>query len=195
MICVAKLKQFSLILVGCTLLNACDVVKLDENGKAIIPMTAEEAASFDNMTPDALANKFWPEVLSEAHAKSVAEKSFSFNGAKSLFMRLSGTIEAVDVSKKNATMTLHTDDRSVLVNIGPIIRGNAIRDAATFIIFDDFKNQVQFARLSKSLNQQAMEHFIRPDESWVGESVDVLAAVTIKDLVITEAIPLEIVKR
>jgi predicted lipoprotein len=110
-------------------------------------------------------------------------------------MRVSGKVGVVDLSKKAATMNVDIAGQPVVMQIGPIIRGNSIRDAASFINFDDFKNQVQFARLSKELNKKAMANFTRPDESWTGAEVDVLAAVTIKDNAVAEAIPLEITKR
>ncbi len=92
-------------------------------------------------------------------------------------------------------MVVTQDQYDISVQIGPIIRGNSIRDAASFINFDDFKNQVQFARLSKELNKKAMENFTRPDSSWTGATVDILAAVTYKGTDVSEVIPLEISKR
>ncbi len=191
---VINFTKWSLIPVFCIALLGCDVVKLDQNGKPIIPMTAEEAASLKNLTPEALADKFWGDILQEANAA----KSIELQGAEgksSAFVRINGVVDVVDDSKKTATMTVKTGGNDVVVQIGPIIRGNSIRDAASFINFDDFKNQVQFARLSKALNKKAMGNFTRPDGSWSGSQVDVLAAVTFKDAVIAEVIPLEIVKR
>ncbi len=191
---VVKFTKWSLIPMFCIALLGCDVVKLDQNGKPIIPLTAEEAASLKNLTPEALAEKFWSGILKEAKAaKSIDQRED--NGKPSAFVRISGIVDAVDDSKKTATMTVATSNDNVVLQIGPIIRGNSIRDAASFINFDDFKNQVQFARLSKELNKKAMQNFTRPDSSWTGSKVDVLAAVTYKDSAITEVIPLEIEKR
>ncbi|WP_165314099.1 DUF2291 family protein [Vibrio ziniensis] len=187
--------KWSLIPLICFALIGCDVVKLDQNGKPIIPMTAEEAASLKNLTAEALAEKFWGDILQEANALSKSIDQRNDNGRNSAFVRISGVVGAVDDSKKAATMTVDTGSKELLLQIGPIIRGNSIRDAASFINFDDFKNQVQFARLSKELNKKAMENFTRPDSSWKGSKVDVLAAVTYNETDVTEVIPLEIVKR
>ncbi len=192
---VMSFTKWSLIPLICVALIGCDVVKLDQQGKPIIPMTAEEAASLKNLTAETLAQKFWGDILQEANTLSKSIDQQNDTGRHSAFVRISGVVGAVDDSKKAATMTVETGGKAFLLQIGPIIRGNSIRDAASFINFDDFKNQVQFARLSKELNKKAMENFPRPDSSWTGSQVDVLAAVTYKDADVTEVIPLEIVKR
>lgn len=188
-------KKLSLILLCCLPLSACYVADLDEDGKPIIPMSAEEMASLGNMTPLALAEKFWEGVLSEAKVDALDLQTLKMADDESIFTRISGTVLSVNLSKKAATMEVQIVGQKVVMQIGPIIRGNSIRDAASFINFDDFKNQIQFARFAKELNKKAMGNFTRPDESWAGNQVDVLAAVTIKDKVIVETIPLEIMKR
>lgn len=179
----------------CLSVAACDVVDLDVNGDPIIPMSAEEAASIKNMTPKALAEQFWADVLKEAQQKSVGFDRLSLQESASSFVRLSGRVIEVDNSSKNATMLVESMSQQFIVQIGPIIRGNAIRDAVSFINFDEFKNQVQFARLSKELNKKAMKTFTRPDESWAGSDIDMIAAITVKNQKIAEAIPIEIIKR
>ncbi len=193
---VKNFTKWSLIPLCCLSLIGCDIVKLDENGKPIIPMSAEEAASLKNLTPDVLAERFWGDILKEAQSGASASiKDHHVDGKASEFVRINGVVSLVDDSKKTATMVVTQDQYDISVQIGPIIRGNSIRDAASFINFDDFKNQVQFARLSKELNKKAMENFTRPDSSWTGATVDILAAVTYKGTDVSEVIPLEISKR
>ncbi|MFV0447087.1 MAG: DUF2291 family protein [Vibrio sp.] len=193
---VKNFTKWSLIPLCCLSLIGCDIVKLDENGKPIIPMSAEEAASLQNLTPDVLAERFWGDILKEAQSgASVSIKDHHVDGKASEFVRINGVVSSVDDSQKAATMIVTQEQSEVVVQIGPIIRGNSIRDAVSFINFDDFKNQVQFARLSKELNKKAMENFTRPDSSWIGATVDILAAVTYKGTDVSEVIPLEISKR
>lgn len=54
-----SLTQWGAALVGCAtlLLTACTVVDLDENGKPIIPADPQAKASFDNQTPDQIAQQ------------------------------------------------------------------------------------------------------------------------------------------
>lgn len=192
---VVKFSRYFSIAAIALSLSACDVVDLDKNGNPIIPMSAEEAASLKNMTPKALAEKFWGQVLSEAQETQITLTSLTDKKDANGFVRLSGQIESVDDTKKAATMVILADGQQVVVQIGPIIRGNAVRDSASFINFDDFKNQVQFARLSKELNKKAMSNFSRPDATWVGNNIEILAALTVKNAQVTEAIPLSIERR
>jgi predicted lipoprotein len=190
-----KLIRLLLIsLLGLSLLG-CDVVKLDKDGNPIIPMSAEEAASLKNLTPKALADKFWSRIMREAETTSKPIGNMSSTDKVSEFIRIEGIVKSVDDSKITGTMTVAANNHNVVLKIGPVILGNAIRDATSFIKFSDFKNQVQFARLSKALNKKAMKNFTRPDASWVGSKVDILAAATYRNTTLAEAIPLEINRR
>lgn len=183
-------------MVACLFLSACDVVKLDSNGKPIIPMSASDAASIKNMSPEDLAEKFWPEIVLEANQKALTLDSLTqLSGKENRFIKLTGTVKGIDSATKTATMVVSASSSDVTLQIGPIIRGNSIRDAASFIEFDQFKNQVQFARLSKELNKKAMASFPYPDTSWTGKKVEVIAAVTVTNHKILEAIPIEITQR
>ncbi|MCE0495984.1 DUF2291 family protein [Vibrio salinus] len=175
------------------ILTGCDVVKLDDNGNPIIPMTAEEAHSIKNMSPKQLADRFWGDIIKEANGHS--KNLDSVSDRKSQFVSFQGIVNSVDDSSMRATMDVVSGQKNIVLQIGPIVRGNSVRDASSFINFDDFKNQVQFARLSKELNKKAMANFTRPDSSWKGSKVDVLAAVTYKGNSITDVIPLKITKR
>lgn len=189
---VVSVIRWSIIPTLCITLLGCDVVKLDANGRPIIPMSAEEAASLTNLEPQQIADKLWDAILQEAESTDAV----SAPQQETAFIRISGTVISVDDSKKAATMTVQTKSYGdVTVQIGPIVRGNAIRDAASFIHFDDFKNQVQFARLSKELNKKALQGITRPDSSWQGSQVDILAAATVKETMVSGVIPLDMVKR
>lgn len=43
------------------------------------------------------------------------------------------------------------------VQIGPVVRGNAVRDSLPFVSFKDFTNQLEFADVGKALTALAME--------------------------------------
>ncbi len=68
------------------------------------------------------------------------------------------------VSKKNTksragTLEIAVDGTgpTVSIQIGPVVRGNAIRDALPFVSFKDFTNQLEFAEVGKALTALAME--------------------------------------
>ncbi len=180
-------------------LTGCDVVKLDDNGKPILPISAEAAASIQNMTPKDIAEKIWPDVFSEAksHAKSWNDvKTEMVKPAEgkntSYFVKISGNVSDIDLSSKEGTIKLSSGSDVIALQVGPITRGNAIRDAASFIKFDQFKNQVQFAKLSKELNKKSLSVIATPDAAWKGKEIDVIAALTIANNNVSDVIPLEI---
>lgn len=44
----------------------------------------------------------------------------------------------------------------VTIQIGPVVKGNSLRDAMPFIVFQDFTNQIEFAEVGRALNDRAM---------------------------------------
>ncbi len=182
--------------------SACDVVKLDANGKPILPVSAEAAASMENMTPKDIAEKLWSKVVDEANKSALPWDKFKAETAnlssekgKSYFVRMNGAISQLNLTTKERTLQLNVGSEVVTLQLGPITRGNSIRDAASFIQFDQFKNQVQFAKLSKEFNKKSLSIVKMPDDSWKGKNIDVVAALTVTNNTISDVIPIEISER
>ncbi|TCP92144.1 putative lipoprotein [Cricetibacter osteomyelitidis] len=169
----------------------CEVVDLDSNGKPIIPMSEAEAAALSNMEPKDIAEKIWNDILQDAKS-SAADSITNLANNKSYFVRLVGVIESID-DKQN--IQLKVDNNTILIQNGSILRGNAIRDASSMISFDQFKNQVQFAKLSKELSKKAVAGMPKLDNDWIGKNVEILTALTIKNNQVQDAVPLEIIER
>ena len=109
-----------------------------------------------------------------------------------MFVHLTSKVERVDVSNEREQKLIITFNGQPLeVQTGPVIQGNAIRDATGFK-FEDFTNQVQFAQLSRAYNRETIKHLPKVDESWVGKQATVLMAITIKSGKATDAAALEL---
>ncbi len=183
-----SLTQWGAALVGCAtlLLTACTVVDLDENGNPIIPADPQAKASFDNQTPEQIAQQTWQSRVLDAakqHALDASALSARLKTpsptAESVFVRLTSQIENVDTTNgREKSIVMRVNDAPVTIQIGPVMRGNAIRDASGFK-FEDFTNQVQFAQLSRAYNREAVKHLPTVDESWRGKKATVLFAVTL----------------
>jgi predicted lipoprotein len=66
------------------------------------------------------------------------------------------------------------------VQVGPVIRGTAVRDALPFIRFSDFANQIEFALVASALNDHALEqlrHLPAP-AALVGQRLRVVGALS-----------------
>jgi predicted lipoprotein len=187
----AVIKRVLLGIVAMTL-AACHVVDLDENGKPMIPMSAADAGLLKNMTPEEISDKLWPSINKEAHEKAIELSTIGKNENLISFVRFQGKVSRFDQTSLKTSLVVNSGSRDIELQIGKIIKGNSIRDSASLISFDQFKNQIQFAQLSKALNKKAINQIGQPDATWVGKTVTVLAALTIKANKITHAVPLEI---
>jgi predicted lipoprotein len=60
------------------------------------------------------------------------------------------------------------------IQIGPILRGVALRDATGIVQFTDFVNQIQFADVGNELNGRVLKSVLTSSDiaAWKGRSVD-----------------------
>lgn len=164
-----------------SLLSACEIVSLDENGKPILPKDENAVLLLENMSPEDIVNKLWDSHIVPDYQSTTLDLSQalaiskSLNGAqkKSVFIKIIGVIKKIDFTSNTGGIEIEAalnnnadndnpenrlETQIVKLQMSSIIRGNAIRDAASAIRFDDFKNQVQFARLTRVLNKKALEN-------------------------------------
>ncbi|WP_053115874.1 DUF2291 family protein [Winslowiella iniecta] len=195
-------KHWGISLLSCAslLLTACTVVDLDAEGKPIIPPDPDAKASYSNQTPQQVVAQSWDsKVMASAHSQALdwgglLEKSRSLTPGKSLsvFVKASGEVTAVNrVSEREQNLAMTINGQPVSVQLGPVVRSNAIRDAAGFN-FEEFTNQVQFAQLTKALNRQAVKQLPPVDASWQGKTVEALMAVTVRQDGVQEAVALSL---
>lgn len=182
------------LLIAAALLSGCTVVDLDENGQPIIPKDPTEQTGYRDQTPQQVAEENWDSMVvkgAQARALSWSDmkaKSSTLKPGSSVFVQAIGTVSAVsDAADRERLLTVVINGETVPVSIGPVIRSNAIRDAAEFK-FEDFTNQVQFARLTKALNQHAVKQLPTVDAQWVGKPVQMVLAVTVQPDKVQDAV-------
>ncbi len=82
---------------------------------------------------------------------------------------LEGVVLDVDTSSRVGTAAVDLEPADgrpdVLLMIGPVFRGTALRDALDFIRFTDFTNQIQFAAVGTALNERALASMSDVDPS------------------------------
>lgn len=159
-------------------------------------MTAapDEAASLANMDPKDVVTKMWTDIVQDAQKAPISLESLENKkeNDKSYFVRFSGVVEQVEVKSKFITVSVNTGNEIIPIQVGSMIKGNAIRDASSLLSFDQFKNQIQYSKLAKELNKSAVQNLVKLDDSSVGKKVDVLSALTIKGDNIQNVVPLDI---
>lgn len=72
-----------------------------------------------------------------------------------------GTVIAKNTESRAGTLEVSVDGVAdpVVLQIGPVIRGNAVRDALPFVGFKDFTNQIEYANAGKALTALAVAGF------------------------------------
>jgi predicted lipoprotein len=182
-----------LLLTSCRLIATADITALANAG------APNGAGGFD---PDKMVTSIWsakvvpyfekkagPFVeVRDAAAKSPDEAGAKFGyRAKSedtpwtLMVKLNGVIIAADTESRAATISVDASGQGksdAIVQIGPAMRGTAIRDALDFVSFNDFTNQIDFARYGKAfntyVNHATLEKLSR--DALIGRKVTVLGA-------------------
>ena len=75
-------------------------------------------------------------------------------------VRGSGVVKAVDTASRHGELTLELTAPghpiAATLQIGPVIFGTAVRDSLPFIAFGNFVNQIQYAEVSRALNDRAV---------------------------------------
>ncbi len=123
---------------------ACTIVYDDEKEKkAATETTDSHAQGFDAAT--------WVEFGRRADTEG-SPWSFAVKGT--------GKLVSVNTESRAGTMQISVDtpsgEESVTLQIGPVVRGTAIRDNLPFVSFGDVTNQIQFAQVSRALNDRAV---------------------------------------
>jgi predicted lipoprotein len=98
-----------------------------------------------------------------------------------LLATVKGKIVAANTESKAALIDVDSDGdgkADAQIQIGPVIRGTAIRDSLDFVNFNDFTNQIDFAQFGKAFNTHANEKILKtvPRENLVGKSVTAMGA-------------------
>lgn len=117
----------------------------------VIPYMTDKAADIVAVLKDMKAN---PDAAAEKY------------GARQGNFIVKGQGKALSVNRESRAGTMDVDlppfdgRTDVKIQIGPVIKGTSIRDSLEFIKFDDFKNQVEFAQLSNSINQKVNDDVV-----------------------------------
>ncbi|TPJ35347.1 DUF2291 family protein [Mesorhizobium sp. B2-3-13] len=100
-------------------------------------------------------------------------------------VRVEGKIIAANTQSRAATMDIDVDGdgkADARVQIGPAMRGTALRDSLDFVQFNDFTNQIDFAQFGKAFNAYADKAVLSklPREALEGRAAKVIGAYTIE---------------
>jgi len=159
-----------------SLLSGCTIVSIEEAQKvaqseAFDPVGVVDQIWESQVVPtisEKAANADLPIVLSaiEANLNDAGAKyaTISQSGGLNFVVHGQGTVQSVNTESRNGTATLQIDDYSgkivTVLQIGPLVRGDGVRDGVGFIKFGDFKDQTEFGQISRELNRRVSEQVL-----------------------------------
>ncbi|MDE3174598.1 MAG: DUF2291 domain-containing protein [Pseudomonadota bacterium] len=161
------------------------------------PLAGADEGGFD---PNAMVDAIWdtkvlaylkakaaplPEVMTAIQANAdkagqrFGHRAKEGNQPWTYIVRIDGPVVAAETASRAATITVD-DGAKALVQIGPAMRGTALRDSLDFVSFNDFKNQIDFAQYGKAFNQHVLRAVLAnlPRDSLIGRKASVLGAFT-----------------
>ena len=146
------------------------------------PIEGDKPVAFDAAT---FVSSAWPRLVGEANRTAVTVPDIvPASGAplsQARFVKGMGMVTTVDRRSRVGVMLVRLVSSSLVVaiQIGPVIRGTALRDASGFIQFSDFINQSEYAAAANALNESALRLVIAPVqfETLPGRTVSFVGAV------------------
>jgi len=157
------------------------------------PIHTSSAEAFD---ADAYVDSIWPQILQEAEGSAVDITTLartppetaggSPSTRRALFVSGTGVVSRVDLGSRVGLAYLRIDGLiapSVAIQVGPVLRGTALRDALPFVRFTDFANQFDFAAVASSIHRRVLQEILTPInvEGLSGRMVSFTGAAVIGD--------------
>jgi len=195
-ILMSVLKSASIVLLACGVaLSGCKIIKTP---------TAEEAAEArgDNFNPDRAVAQIWEskvvpyfaeksislgEVMDAANSnldaagEKYGHREKQGNAPWTFATKLEGTVVGAETKSRAAYVDVDSNGdgkADARVQIGPTVRGTAIRDALKIVNFNEFRNQIEWAQFGKSFNILVNDSILTklPREDLIGMKVTATGA-------------------
>ena len=107
-----------------------------------------------------------------------------------------GVVVEAKLESRAAKMQVDMDGdgaADVVLQLGPVIRGTALRDAMPFVVFTDFRDQIEFAKLARAMNEKTSAGLDKPTGDVIGQRVRFTGVFTARTATDTpEVVPTEL---
>jgi len=192
-------KKTTVILMCCLLLlSGCvTIVKKGEEGELTNEATFNAGDSVEKIwESEALPNleekavnisDFLKEANGDLNSLADAYGNYSMGTSGELSYVIKGTFEIIEVvnDKKAGYMLVKADGYDgplvIKIQIGSVFKGSSVRDSLDFIKFEDYKNQVDYAAISQSINDYIQKNLLDTIDlaSMQGKKIDVIGCFTV----------------
>ena len=140
----------------------------------VLPAIQEKAQDIAKILPEIRAD---PEAAGQKYGRREATNPYNY--------MVKGTGKVLEVNTKSQAGTVILEipglSEKVTLQIGPVVRGTALRDATGHVSFNQFTNQLEYADVSKEMNSRAIKTAvggIDPAFSCAGKTITFFGAFT-----------------
>lgn len=119
------------------------------------------------------------ETAGAAHGNKGSGEGAAWNFA----VKGEGKVVEANLTSRARKAMVDTDGdgaADLTLQLGPVIKGSSLRDVAPFYRFGDFRDQIEFAKLARALNDRASAALVVPEGELVGKSVSFAGTVDLK---------------
>lgn len=164
-------RRNTLVLISAALLSGCKIVANED-------LKVEKSKSADEFDANAYVDKIWAKAMADFKKRAIdlgallmevgkdPDKAGQAHGHRegegnpwTYEIKGEGKVVAVDTASRHGIVTVEVQTASgaqkVGLQVGPVVFGTMLRDALPFIKFGDFVNQIQYAQVSRALNDRA----------------------------------------
>jgi predicted lipoprotein len=179
----------------CVALNGCKIIKTPTAEEAaaaasggfdparqvaelwdakVIPFLNQRAGDFKEVAAMAASDP-------DGAGKKYGHKEDQGNAPWTFAAKVSGTVVKAETATRAAYLDTDIDGdgkADVRIQIGPVVRGTAIRDSLDFVSFNEFKNQIQWAEFGKAFNNHVNSLTLEklPRDNLQGKKVEAVGA-------------------
>ena len=195
-----RLLSLVMLLIVSLTVSGCKIVFDEDKDTAAIPdgpdgddarNQARIDETFDAKLTPLVKSKALPvDILQSKIAKDIAaagaEHANRGSGQGSAWnFPVSGQGRIIEANLESRARSVSVDingngKADVTLQLGPVVRGTALRDAAPFYDFDDFRDQIEFAKLARALNDKVTGELVVPDTDVIGSTVDFVGVTPLK---------------
>jgi predicted lipoprotein len=119
----------------------------------------------------------------DAAGAAHGNKGSGEGAARNFAVKGEGKVVEANLTSRARKAMLDTDGdgaADLTLQLGPVIKGTSLRDVAPFYRFGDFRDQIEFAKLARALNDRASAALVVPEGDLVGKTVSFTGTVDLK---------------
>jgi len=174
-------------------LSGCKLVKTgnDEAGGAVDPIAEVVETTFDAKLVPALNEKAVDLATLQEAIKAGLDKAGESHGTRvggagggwNFPVKGSATVIEENRESKAATAEIDLDGdgkADATLQLGPVIKGTALRDTTALYDFSTFRDQIEYAKLGRALNDKAVSELPGADNAIKGKRINFVGAVVIR---------------